>query len=210
MNLKEAFRYQNFLDRLMQSASSYLSQRDHCLTTTRTHLRAKVNPDAVDEVETVEPETKLKADDVVDFVGWLVEQRNRLSNAIGAAKASIPFDLDAAIETNKFRQSMHGALRSMMRYSPAERIEAGRSYKFNVEGNQMAYVYDIKVVTTDAYDREKTKSLMRSVIAEADRVSVMIDTAMINTEVVYTACLDVNDSFEDAMEFFVISQDQPA
>ena len=48
MNLKEAFRYQNFLDRVFGAAAISIQVRDHCLTQTREHLCNKVNPDADD------------------------------------------------------------------------------------------------------------------------------------------------------------------
>ena len=41
MNLKESFRYQNFLDMMMRAASASIQQRDHCLKVTKTHLRSK-------------------------------------------------------------------------------------------------------------------------------------------------------------------------
>ena len=53
MNLKESFRYQNFLDMMMRAASASIQQRDHCLKVTKTHLRSKANPDASDVTETV-------------------------------------------------------------------------------------------------------------------------------------------------------------
>lgn len=34
MNLKEAFRYQNFLDRMFGAAALSIQKRDHCLTQT--------------------------------------------------------------------------------------------------------------------------------------------------------------------------------
>ena len=48
MNLKEAFRYQNFLDRVFGAAAISIQVRDHCLTQTREHLCNKVNPDAAE------------------------------------------------------------------------------------------------------------------------------------------------------------------
>ena len=43
MNLKEAFRYQNFLDRMFGVAALCIQKRDHCLTQTRKHFSKKVN-----------------------------------------------------------------------------------------------------------------------------------------------------------------------
>lgn len=203
MNLKESFRYQNFLDMMMRAASASIQQRDHCLKVTKTHLRSKANPDASDVTETVEGEVFFANDDVVAFMAWLVQEREKLTTAIGAAKASIGFDIDAAIETNKFRQTVNGSIKNMLRYTPTKRVEQGRDYKFNVEGNQTPYIYEIEVVSEEAYDKTGAKTLMREMISKADEVSAAIDAAMINTKVDYEPVFDVNETFDDVMTDFL-------
>ena len=203
MNLKESFRYQNFLDMMMRAASASIQQRDHCLKVTKTHLRSKANPDASDVTETVEGEVFFANDDVVAFMAWLVKEREKLTTAIGAAKASIGFDIDAAIETNKVRQTVNGSIKNMLRYTPTKRVEQGRDYKFNVEGNQTPYIYEIEVVSEEAYDKTGAKTLMREMISKADEVSAAIDAAMINTKVDYEPVFDVNETFDDVMTDFL-------
>ena len=203
MNLKESFRYQNFLDMMMRAASASIQQRDHCLKVTKTHLRSKANPDASDVTETVDGEVFFANDDVVAFMAWLVKEREKLTTAIGAAKASIGFDIDAAIETNKFRQTVNGSIKNMLRYTPTKRVEQGRDYKFNVEGNQTPYIYEIEVVSEEAYDKTGAKTLMREMISKADEVSAAIDAAMINTKVDYEPVFDVNETFDDVMTDFL-------
>lgn len=203
MNLKESFRYQNFLDMMMRAASASIQQRDHCLKVTKTHLRSKANPDASDVTETVEGEVFFANDDVVAFMAWLVQEREKLTTAIGAAKDSIGFDIDAAIETNKFRQTVNSSIKSMLRYTPTKRVEQGRDYKFNVEGNQTPYIYEIEVVSEEAYDKTGAKTLMREMISKADEVSAAIDAAMINTKVTYEPVFDVNETFDDVMTDFL-------
>lgn len=203
MNLKESFRYQNFLDTMMRAASASIQQRDHCLKVTKTHLRSKANPDAGDVTESVEGEVFFANNDVVAFMAWLVKEREKLTAAIGEAKASIGFDIDAAIETNKFRQTVNRSVKSMLRYTPSKSVEQGRDYKFNVEGNQTPYIYDIEVVSEEAYDRTSAKTLMREMISKADEVSTAIDAAMINTKVNYAPAFDVNETFDDVMTDFI-------
>lgn len=204
MNLKESFRYQNFLDSLLRCATSSVSNRDHCLTVTKTHLRNKANPEVADVTETVEVEKFFKNDDVLSFMKLLVEEKLLLTQKISEAKASISeIDLDAAIESNKFRQQVSNAVRIMMRYTPRKTVEQGRDYKFNIEGNQTAYYYDIEVESVEAYDKDSAKELMRNMIATADKNSTLIDAALINTTVDYEPKFDVNDSFEDVMESFI-------
>lgn len=203
MNLKESFRYQNFLESMMRFASASIQNREHCLEVTKTHCRSRVNPDTTDVTEVVEIESFFSNDSVLAFMRWLVDEKEKLTQAIGVAKASIGFDIDAAIETNKFRQSVNNAIRSMLRCSPYKRTEQGRDYKFNNEGNQMAYIYEIEVIAEDAYNRDDAKAIMRSMISNADKVSADIDAAMINTKVDYTPVFDVNETFEDVMAEFI-------
>lgn len=202
MNLKESFRYQNFLEGLMRNASASIQMRDHCVTLTKRHLRSKANPDAQDMEETVETEPFTPNDKVICFMQWLVRERQKLTEAIGEAKATVGFDIDAAIETNKFRQQVNSSIKSMLRNQASKRMETGKDYKFNVEGNQSPYYYDIEAITTEAFDREASKKVMREMITEADRVSAELDAAMINTEVHYEPVYDVNESFEDVMAEF--------
>ncbi len=202
MNLKESFRYQNFLESMLSAAGASIIQKDHCLKVTKTHLRNKVNPDVQDVVETVEIDTFFENDVVIAFIKWLVEEREKLTKAIGAAKAGIGFDIDAAIETNKFRQAANNSIKTMLRYMPSKRTEQGRDYKFNVEGNQMPYIYDIEVVSKEAYNKNEAKATMRALITEADRVSADIDAALINTKIEYEPVFDVNETFEDVMTEF--------
>lgn len=174
MNLKESFRYQNFLDMLMRSASVSITSKDHCLVTTKTHHYNKANPEAEDVEETISVDEFFPNDTVIAFMKWLVEEREKLTKAIGAAKASVGFDIDAAVATNKFRQEINSSIKNMLRYTPTKRVEQGRGYKFNAEGNQMPYLYEIEVSTTEAYDKEGAKQYMRSVITDADKVSADI------------------------------------
>lgn len=202
MNLKESFRYQNFLGSLLSSAASSLTDVQHCLTTTKTHLRNKANEDAEDVTEQVDIGEFHKNDDVLRFMLYLIDEREKLTTAIGRAKASIGFDLDAAVETNKFRQTVVRNINMMLRYKVSKRTERGTDYKFNAEGNQTPYYYDIEVVTSENFDRAQAKAAAQSVIAKADEVSAAIDTALINTQVEYAVPFNVNDSFDDAMAAF--------
>ena len=203
MNLKESFRYQNFLDDKLNEARYSIGDRNHALKVTKLHLKKKANPDAEDITEVVEVEDFIPNDDVVAFMCWLVEERQKLTEAICAAKASLGFSLDAAIEANKFRQYTASAVKGMLKYTPSKKTEQGRDYKFNVEGNQTPYYYDIETSFEEAFTRDSAKKVVRDMITAADKTSAEIDSAMINTVVDYTPVFDVNDSFEDVMAEFI-------
>ena len=203
MNLKESFRYQNFLDGKLNDARYSIGDRNHALKVTKLHLKKKANPDAEDITEVVEVEEFIPNDDVIAFMCWLVEERQKLTEAICAAKASLGFSLDAAIEANKFRQYTASAVKGMLKYTPSKKTEQGRDYKFNVEGNQTPYYYDIETSFEEAFTRDSAKKVVRDMITAADKTSAEIDSVMINTVVDYTPVFDVNDSFEDVMAEFI-------
>ena len=204
MNLKESFRYQKFLNKLGNEAYISLIDRDHCFKVTKNHMINKANPEDKDFVEEVEPSVEFyKNDDVLSFVQWLIAEKDKLSHAIGEAKAGLKFDIDAAIETNKLRRQCSEAIKNMLKISPDEKTEVGKSYKFNAEGNQVVYYYDIEVVSKDAFDRKEAKAAMKEMISNADKFSNAIDIALMETEVKYDPIFNVNDSFEEVMEEFI-------
>jgi hypothetical protein len=204
MNLKEAFRYQKFLDTLMSEATRSISRDDHCFRVTKTHLMKAANPDAEDVVEEVVPDVPFYPnDDVIRMMEMLVLEKQCLSTAIGMAKAEAGFDIDAAIEANKFRQSLAYAVKGMLRRNGSRRTERGSGYKFNNEGVQAPYYYNVEVVATEAFDRDEAKAAMLAAITESDMVSAEIDAALINTKVDYIPPWNVNESFDDVMAVFV-------
>lgn len=203
MNLKESFRYQNFLDKLMRAACYSIQESEHAFKITKVHNKTKANPDATDLSEVVEVADFVPNDDVIRFMQWLITEREKLTKAISKAKVVVGFDIDAAVETNKFRQQANQAVKRMLSNRAIKRTERGQDYKFNAEGNQMPYYYEIEVTSTEAYDKAASKEFRRTVIAEADKASADIDSAMINSTVDYVAKFDVNESFEDVMAEFI-------
>lgn len=202
MNLKEAFRYQNFISKLMESACVSIADPNHALNVVKKHHKSGANHDAVDIEEPVIVSEFYKNDDVISFIQWLILERDKLTKAINVAKVSAGFDIDAAIETNKLRQMAGIYVKRMLSNTASRSTERGSDYKFNAEGNQMPYFYEVEVVRTEAYDRDKAKAFMRSTVSDADKVSSDIDSVMINSVVEYEPVFDVNDSFEDVMAEF--------
>ena len=205
MNLKESFRYQNFLESMMTQAQASLVTPNHAMKTVYRHLKSKANDSFKDEEIEAEVEVFFPNDNVIGLSLLLARERQTLGEAIGRAKASLPFDLDAAVDSNKFRQRLCGSLRSLMNRKPGVKTTESYAYAFDVNGVQSRYLYPMEVVTTDAFDREAARRVLRNTIADADAISAEIDAAMINTAVDYTPPFDVNDTFEDVMTAFIES-----
>ena len=205
MNLKEAFRYQNKLQKLMDEAQSILFHDRNVVKVENTTLRHKVNPEAEDETTLDLPETEYadKITEVAVFLMYLLGERERLSRAIRAAKQSMDMDFDGEVSLNAKRQELAAIFRHMGEIRSGENLYpgAGMGYKFNAEGNQVSYRCDLKKVTTINFDRNKVRSFASGLSKKADTVSAELDRRTVNTEVFYDAPFDVNDTFWEVLQW---------
>lgn len=204
MNLKEAFRYQKFLQDMLDSAVNSLIIKTHCIKQTKNHLRNIVDEKLSNYSEETTSENEyFENDKVIEFALSIIEEREKICAAIKEAKNNAELDIDAAIQINMSRQHLIRGLRYMMNYKPGRRIETGYGQKFNVEGNQTEYKYDVEIVETDAYDRKGAKELLKKLASESDVVSNHIDCIKVNTIVNFTPSYNVNDTFDDAMNEYL-------
>ena len=205
MNLKEAFRYQNKLQRLMDEAEGILCRDRNVVKIENTALLHKVNPDATDEVTMELPDTEYaeQITQVATLLMVLLEQRRLLGYAIRNAKAGLALDFDGEVSLNGKRQTISNVLRHMSEIRSSETLlpGAGTGYKFNAEGNQVSYRCDLKRVTTINFDRTKIRNLATGLSQAADRISAQLDACLVNTLVDYQPPFDVNDSFQDVMQW---------
>ena len=199
MNLKEAFRYQSYLDRIMSRACSSIIRPEHCILTKRLHKKSEVNPEDADIEEVVDVDEFVENDIVVSFIENLIEQKEMLSIAIGNAKRGLPQDVDAEIEANKFRRKAVSALKYMLENKPKKSKSNGTGYRFNVEGNQVPYTYVIETTGEELFNRKADKAMARRLATDADKISETIDSYMVNTEVFYTPPFDVDEDYEDVI-----------
>ena len=201
MILKEAFRYQNYLSTLFVQATNYLSREDFITTTTQKHNRSMINSDAQNE-EIVVPKVfnvDYKPNDLIDFVVKLIDEKQKLSNAITDAKKSLDLDIDAAMSMNKTKQDFISTLRRMASIKPTESDKEGTSYKFNNDGDQILYRYPVKEVKTIDYSRNAVKGLISKYKKETDEISTARDRIDIMTEVDYTPAWEVDTPLEDIL-----------
>lgn len=202
MNLKESFRYQNFLDRLFEKAFESLIETDHCIKETLIHHMNAVNSDAEDKTEVVEVPEFPENNKVLHFMLDLIDEKQKLTDAIGIAKRDIPLDIESAVAANKYRQTLNKAIKIMLNNKAGKSVRRGSAYKFNLEGNQTPYYYEIEVSKEELYDRKHAKAVMRHVIAIADEISSQLDEVMINTKIDYNPPWDVNADFDEIIEEF--------
>ena len=207
MNLKEAFRYQNKIERLMGEAKDILSRERNVTKVENTSLRHKVNPDAADETTLELPETEY-ADQITEiavFLMFLLDEREKLSRSIREAKKAMDIDFDGEVSLNAKRQTIADIFRRMSEIRCSEKLHPnmGVGYKFNAEGNQVSYRCDLKTVTTINFDRNKMRAYAAGLSKKADLISAELDKSMVNTEVDYESPFDVNDTFAEVLQWHI-------
>lgn len=199
MNLKEAFRFQNKLQSLMDEAERILADDRNITQVKVTALYKKAMPEQENET-TVEPAPSEYADHidaVAAFLLHLLGEREKLSRAIRAAKERQEMDMDSEVSLNSTRQSLASFFRHMVDLRNSEKLLPGGAtgYRFNAEGNQVPFRCDAKRVVTIHYDRNRVRSYLKQLTEKSDRVSAQLDRCLINSQVDYDAPFDVNDSF---------------
>ena len=199
MNLKESYRYANYLDSLLRRAYSYLNSNGFVTTTVEEHLRSKSNPDVDDErIEVKSPyDVEFTPNDVINFVVKVLNEKEKLSDAIAKAKSTTEIDIDNAVAMNKKKQQFVGVLNEIADIKPSEKIVNGTGYKFNQEGNQVKYFYSIKQITSIDFDRKNIRNLIKKYAKETDDISTKLDLIEITTQVDIEPRFDVNDKFEE-------------
>ena len=199
MNLKESYRYANYLDRLLITADTYLRNKGFVTTTEQSHLRSKANPDAQDEKITVQKpyDVDFKPNDIIDFVVKVINEKEKLFSSIADAKARTEINIDNAVAMNKKKQSFVNILNSIVSIKPSETQSMGKDYKFDINNEQKPYSYQIISKTSIDFDRNSVKGLIKKYNKECDEISSKLDEIEITTQVDFTPLFDVNDSFED-------------
>ena len=208
MNLKEAFRFQNKLQSMMDEAQSILGSTANITKVQNTYLRKKVMTEAENETTIDAPATEYSEQItlVAEFLLHLLSEREKLSVAIFQAKAglNLPAGLDGEVSLNSKRQEVAGLFRRMAGLRSSEVLipNGGTGYRFNNEGNQVSYRCDVKRVTTINFDRNKIRKMCGDLSKKSDEVSASLDFVLVNTQVEYTVPFDVNDTFAEAFEAF--------
>ena len=210
MNLKEAFRFQNKLQALMNEAQSILNlDRNVCQVQT-TLLRSKVMPEAENEttIESAPSEYADRINDVIGLLLYLLNEHEVLAKCIHDAKATLPIDMDSEVSLNARRQTIASTLNHMADLRSSEQVisNGGLGYRFNAEGNQVSYRCDVKRVTTINFDRSMVRRKAAVMNQQNDFISAEIDSCMVNTKVSYTPPFDVNSSFAAIFETYTQKQ----
>ena len=199
MNLKESYRYANYLDGLLSTAYTYLRNKGFVTTTVEEHLRSKSNPDVGDEtIEVQKPfDVEFLPNDVIDFVVKVIEEKEKLSESIAKAKGTTEINIDNAIAMNKKKQGFVSVLNGIADIKPSEIKTTSKSYKFDINGEQKPYVYDVNRKTSIDFNRTDVRNLIKKYLKETDETSAKLDLIEITTQVDFIPKWDINEKFEE-------------
>lgn len=202
--LKEAFRHQNFLDRILNATEYYLGNTMNVMADTEKHLRSKVQPDIPDVIKESKDDRALPVppDSVIMFMETVLSEKEKLTTAINNAKVQHCSDLDKSIATNKTRQRAVNTLKRLAALRNKNTVSKGFDYCFNNEGNQVQYYYDIEKESKIDFDMARVKKLISNLSADSDSISNTIDYWLSSVPVDYTPFFDINSSFEELVEEF--------
>ena len=199
MNLKESYRYANYLDNLLNTAYIYLRNKGFVTTTVEEHLRKQSNPDVENEtIEVQKPfDVEFKPNDVIDFVVKVIEEKEKLSESIAKAKNTTDVNIDNAIAMNKKKQGFVSVLNGIAEIKPSEPKTTSKGYKFDINGEQKPYVYDVNRKTSIDFDRTDVRNLIKKYLKETDEISAKLDLIEITTQVNFAPAFDINSKFEE-------------
>ena len=168
MILKEAFRYQNYLTQLKNDISRFLYKSENILKREEKFLYSSVNKDKEDETEVKVGEFDM--DKVLGLIDTIIAEKEGITKAISKTKANCEHDIDALLEVNKFKTSFIESLEVLNNIKSKEIKTTNTDYKFNVNGEQLAYKFPTVIIETINFDRNKTKGMANTLSKDTDNI----------------------------------------
>lgn len=201
MILKEAFRYQNYLNDLLARSIMYVSNDNYMTNIKTIHKKSKINKDDIDEtiIEEKPYSVSFSPNQLIDFIVNIISEKEKLSKAISVAKAQSSIDMDSAASLNKLKQTVIKCLQNLNSLHNYEKDSTCTGYKFNNDGDQVPYIYPTTKIVTIDFDRNSVKGLIKKYKKESDDTSIVLDKAMLNIEVYYDPIWDVDTPLEEAV-----------
>lgn len=210
MTMKEAGRYANFLDKMIDELiyMANYGMDSKIYSVIETHKKSASYKDATDEIIEVEfeDESEIDVPNLTKLLEELFVEKSVLAQSIAETKKNLNIEinadkimnLDAALEYAKLlRRFSESYLRPLSSKKDRKSKEKRTGYAFNVEGNQTPYIYEAEIITKVIFD---TKSLSEKIKANnelADKISQKIDMVMSLESVEFTPKFSYLDSSED-------------
>ena len=203
INLKTAFRAQNTLKNAIDSITAYLSNKSNVSTITSVHRKSKAVETKTDETLVAEKPYDFKTNEIIGALMCLISEKETLTEEINKSKKSLDIDIDGKLSMNLTTRKAISAFKSMCSIKESVKTTYGRDYTFNVEGNQVQYVYDIDQTTKPDFDTPELRSYTKQLENNADEISNKLDEVYISTQVDYTPIIGDNDTLEEILKIAI-------
>lgn len=207
MDFNDACRYQNFLKSLFGDVCLYLNDDEFISTTVKTHHKSDANKNAADEIETSTNPfdgTDITPNKMLEFALAVIDEREKLAEAISIAKAQADLQVDAACMINKDKKTLTAFLGKMGNMKTKESEQTGTAYMINeIDGKQTNYYYKIKTVKKINFDRNFVKGVATRLNREMKETSKNIERFNLDVQVDFEPRWSEDDSLEDILVSFV-------
>ncbi len=209
MNVNEACALAKKIDEWRRELSFLLMRKEYIFDISENHKKSEADSTKADEVieNSIEKKYDISVDQICTVVEKLIDEKTRLSGLIESTKASLtvevngkPMTIDAAVEYNKGVRDFANSLSTLTRNKATVEKSTGRDYRLDVEGKQTTYVYPLETTYTLTFDKKAMDAKKRELMKLADKNSVEIDRARINSELEFDTVLEVTDSVEEVIE----------
>jgi hypothetical protein len=212
ISIKEAGRYSNFLSSKIEEMSNipYDEIESKLEKITEFHKKSSANPNAKDKI------IEVKKDDaydvgpkrILEVIKEMIEEKVNLAMAISLAKADNfakveekEMDIDSAIEYSKqLRRLASNFFYPLMDRENRTIKETSNGYAFNVEGNQVPYIYEVDKTIELLYDKKVFIKEKKELLLLADKLSAAVEKVMSSDIVEFTPKYNYLDSTKDILE----------
>ena len=208
ISLKESFRTLVYIDKTISSLTSYLSNKNNSISVIESHLKEKSNPEAQNEeldTTTIREYSDASTVDIINLVGKLIAEKTKLEISVEIAKRNILIEtkdnnnlsLDSAISNAKQSRNLAGVLNSLINIKTDEKKTVAQGFKFNINGEEVPYRYDVLVTKTISFDKNIVSDNYKQLLEKADKLSISIEKAMMEDIVEYEFPYSIHDSTAD-------------
>lgn len=208
MNLKNAFRYSNFLTEQISQLQNLTYASKNYTTTKVTSFKSKAIKDEEDTIEILEVDRDFdcKMNDIYFIILDLISEKTKLEAEIALAKSGNKIDwkingqevdLDTAVSYNRAIRKTVECFSKFEKLTSTTEKTKGSDYTFNINNEQVMYRYDVERVVEIDYDKDVIKAKNRKLKSEADNISDAIDAFMLKDIVSFEAKYDINSSMQD-------------
>ena len=220
MSMKEAGRYSNFLSNTILSLEemSINGYEDKIKKVTTKHLKSLAKPELKDEIVEEEFDSYISIkeaslEDIDRLLDELILEKVLLTKAINEGKEKLKvrvpgqdleLGIDSAIEYSKqLRQKSNLFYFNFLNLEESSYKGEDTGYTFNIEGNQVPFLYKTETKVELLFDKKKFKEKEKSQLLLADQLSNNIDQAMTEEVINYQARWSYLDSIDDILEEFI-------